>query len=198
LPSSIKYSSVCPESLINSTHVPSPMVFAAFAGSMMLCSPKRFLAMPVLACCWYSAMALTINWRPARTPTAAGATIYSLIETAKANGLEPFAYLRHVFEQLPATRTGESRRLLLPWNVNQTAPTIPAGPPTNPPSEHHPIWTKERLAANGRAPVTGHGRTVGLVPVAAGCVPIPDPVPRLPTKSAHLALDAVPRALTIV
>ncbi|HHM04522.1 MAG TPA: transposase domain-containing protein [Gammaproteobacteria bacterium] len=26
----------------------------------------------------------------------ASATIYSLIETAKANGLEPFTYLRHV------------------------------------------------------------------------------------------------------
>lgn len=58
----------------------------------------------------------------------AGATIYSLIETAKANGLEPFAYLRHVFEQLPATRTRESRRLLLPWNVNQAAPAVPGRP----------------------------------------------------------------------
>ncbi len=55
---------------------------------------------------------------------AAGATIYSLIETAKANNLEPFAYLCYLFECLPATRTQESRRQLLPWNVNRSAQTI--------------------------------------------------------------------------
>jgi len=59
---------------------------------------------------------------------AAGATIYSLIETAKANGLEPFAYLRHVFEQLPATRTRESRRQLLPWHVNLGGQVVPGRP----------------------------------------------------------------------
>jgi hypothetical protein len=37
---------------------------------------------------------------------AAGATIYSLIETPR-HGLEPFAYLRHVFEQLPRRAPGE-------------------------------------------------------------------------------------------
>jgi len=31
----------------------------------------------------------------------ASANLYSLIETAKANGLEPYAYLKHVFTQLP-------------------------------------------------------------------------------------------------
>jgi len=59
---------------------------------------------------------------------AAGATIYSLIETAKANGLEPYAYLRHVFERLPATRTRESRRQLLPWHVNLGGPAVPGQP----------------------------------------------------------------------
>lgn len=37
----------------------------------------------------------------------AGANLYSLIETAKANGLEPYQYLRRVFETLPAARSVE-------------------------------------------------------------------------------------------
>lgn len=51
---------------------------------------------------------------------AAGATLYSLIETAKANGLDPFSYLRHLFERLPSTRTQDERRALLPWNVDRS------------------------------------------------------------------------------
>ncbi|MBF0427174.1 MAG: IS66 family transposase, partial [Magnetococcales bacterium] len=35
----------------------------------------------------------------------ASANLYSLIETAKANGLEPFAYLRHLFTVLPVAQT---------------------------------------------------------------------------------------------
>lgn len=31
----------------------------------------------------------------------ASATIYSFIETAKGNGLNPFKYLQYLFEQLP-------------------------------------------------------------------------------------------------
>ena len=50
----------------------------------------------------------------------AGAILYSLIETAKANGLDPFSYLRHVFERLPSTRTQDERRALLPWNVDRS------------------------------------------------------------------------------
>ena len=47
------------------------------------------------------------------------ANLYSLIETAKANGLEPYAYLRHVFTELPKAETVEAIEALLPGNVVQ-------------------------------------------------------------------------------
>jgi transposase len=50
----------------------------------------------------------------------AGATFFSLIETAKANGLEPFGYLRHIFEKLPLIENPDGYRSLLPWIVNRT------------------------------------------------------------------------------
>lgn len=47
----------------------------------------------------------------------ASATLYSLVETAKANGLEPHAYLSVVFARLPHLTTVEEYEALLPWNV---------------------------------------------------------------------------------
>jgi transposase len=47
----------------------------------------------------------------------ASANLYSLIETAKANGLEPYAYLRKVFTDLPAASNVEDIEALLPHNV---------------------------------------------------------------------------------
>ncbi len=41
---------------------------------------------------------------------------YSLIETAKANHLEPYAYLVHVLNELPYADTVEKIEALLPWN----------------------------------------------------------------------------------
>lgn len=49
----------------------------------------------------------------------ASANLYSLIETAKANGLEPYAYLRYLFTQLPKATTVEDVEALLPGNINQ-------------------------------------------------------------------------------
>ncbi|MCF6263854.1 MAG: IS66 family transposase, partial [Xanthomonadales bacterium] len=46
------------------------------------------------------------------------ANLYSLIETAKANGLEPYAYLRYVFTELPKAETVEAIEALLPGNIN--------------------------------------------------------------------------------
>jgi hypothetical protein len=49
----------------------------------------------------------------------ASAAIYSLIETAKANSLEPYAYLREVFTRLPSQSSDEESQTLLPWNVSR-------------------------------------------------------------------------------
>jgi len=48
----------------------------------------------------------------------ASANLYSLIETAKANGLEPYAYLRYLFTALPKAGTVDVIEALLPGNVD--------------------------------------------------------------------------------
>jgi transposase len=48
----------------------------------------------------------------------ASANLYSLIETAKANGLEPYAYLRYLFTALPKAETVGAIEALLPGNVD--------------------------------------------------------------------------------
>ena len=60
------------------------------------------------------------NWLFAGSPDGAkaSATFFTLIETAKANGLEPYAYLRHIFEKLPLAQTQEDFKDLLPQNTN--------------------------------------------------------------------------------
>ncbi len=47
----------------------------------------------------------------------ASATCYSLIETAKANGLEPYAYILHVLNHIGSADTLEKIEALLPWHV---------------------------------------------------------------------------------
>jgi transposase len=51
----------------------------------------------------------------------ASANLYSLVETAKANGIEPWAYLRHLFEQLPAATEPAEIEALLPHRVDRDA-----------------------------------------------------------------------------
>ena len=59
------------------------------------------------------------NWMfsDSQSGAKASAMYYSIIESAKANGLEPFAYLRALFTQLPSCKTVEDYELLLPWNI---------------------------------------------------------------------------------
>ena len=47
----------------------------------------------------------------------ASANLYSLIETAKANGLEPYAYLRYLYTELPRAESVEAIEALLPGNI---------------------------------------------------------------------------------
>ena len=47
----------------------------------------------------------------------ASAMLYSMIESAKANGLEPYAYLRQVFTLMPQAHSLDEIESLLPWNI---------------------------------------------------------------------------------
>lgn len=61
------------------------------------------------------------NWLFANTPRGANAsaTIYSIVETAKENGLNPYNYLQYLFERLPNIDIQDQNALdeLLPWSV---------------------------------------------------------------------------------
>jgi transposase len=56
------------------------------------------------------------NWLFSGHPNGAhaSATLYSLIETAKANGLKPYLYLRYLFDRLPHCKTEDDYKMLLP------------------------------------------------------------------------------------
>ncbi|MBX3670302.1 MAG: IS66 family transposase [Rhodocyclaceae bacterium] len=59
------------------------------------------------------------NWLFADTPAGAvaSATLYSLLETAKANSIEPYVWLRHVLSRLPHATSLQDYEALLPWNL---------------------------------------------------------------------------------
>lgn len=60
------------------------------------------------------------NWLFANTPRGAdtSAVLYSIVETAKENGIQPLPYLTHLFERLPNMRVSSNTSLdeLLPWH----------------------------------------------------------------------------------
>jgi transposase len=66
------------------------------------------------------------NWLFAGSPDGAkaSATFFSLIETAKANGLEPYAYLRFIFEKLPLAKSDQDLQDLLPQHIDPAAIAI--------------------------------------------------------------------------
>lgn len=61
------------------------------------------------------------NWLFSNTPkgASASAVIYSVVETAKDNRLNPFAYLTFLFEQLPNANLDDLQAIdsLLPWSA---------------------------------------------------------------------------------
>ena len=62
------------------------------------------------------------NWLFSGSPRGAKASVilYSLIETAKANKLEPGTYLKHLFENLPKARSENALISLLPQNIKMS------------------------------------------------------------------------------
>ena len=66
------------------------------------------------------------NWLFAGTEEGAKATaaMYSLVETAKANSLDPYKYLRYLFERIPLASGEDDYRLLLPQYVDRTLPRL--------------------------------------------------------------------------
>ena len=60
------------------------------------------------------------NWLFAGSPSGAdaAATLYSLIETAKACGLDAYQYLRILFEKIPYARSEADYAALLPQNIS--------------------------------------------------------------------------------
>ena len=63
------------------------------------------------------------NWLFADTVAGAHASarLYSLIECAKANGLDPYAYLRYVFTALPKAKSLAEVEALLPTRLDPAA-----------------------------------------------------------------------------
>ncbi len=59
------------------------------------------------------------NWLFADTVggAKASANLYSLIETAKANGIDPYRYLCALFVALPNASCLEDYEALLPWRI---------------------------------------------------------------------------------
>jgi hypothetical protein len=58
----------------------------------------------------------------------ASANLYSLVETAKANGLEPHGYLTQLFTALPHASTVEHFEALLPWSGSKPTAAVSALP----------------------------------------------------------------------
>jgi hypothetical protein len=44
-------------------------------------------------------------------------TVYCLVETAKANNLNPYEYLIYIFEKLPFINSAHDLEALLPWEM---------------------------------------------------------------------------------
>src|SRR5690606_6863953 len=60
------------------------------------------------------------GWLFSDTPAGAhaSAVLYSLLQTAKANDRESYAWLRFVLERLPLAKTVDEIEALLPWNTH--------------------------------------------------------------------------------
>ena len=53
----------------------------------------------------------------------ASANLYSLLETCRANGVEPYGYLKSLLIALPLACTADDYEALLPWRLGKPAAT---------------------------------------------------------------------------
>jgi len=60
------------------------------------------------------------NWLFSGSPRGADASVFffSMIETARENNLNPYGYLKWVFERAPNLKTSDYKKLL-PWNCEK-------------------------------------------------------------------------------
>jgi len=63
------------------------------------------------------------NWLFSGSPRGAHASagLHSLIETAKANGHEPYKYLVHLFDNLPKCKSPDEKEALLPYRLDPSS-----------------------------------------------------------------------------
>ncbi len=61
------------------------------------------------------------NWLFSGSPRGAhsSATLYSLIETARANSIEPYRYLRYLFTKLPLAESRQDYLALTPQHLDR-------------------------------------------------------------------------------
>jgi hypothetical protein len=71
------------------------------------------------------------NWVMSGSPAGAKSScrLYSLIETAKENGLNPYWYLVELYNRVPLMTASDDWSRLLPWNIQLTMPMPPKGKP---------------------------------------------------------------------
>ena len=71
-------------------------------------------------------------WLFSNTPTGAtaSANLYTLVESAKANSVNPYAYLKYVFTRLPNASTDDDLDALMPWGIEPVELAALLVPPT--------------------------------------------------------------------
>jgi transposase len=59
------------------------------------------------------------NWMFSNTANVvkASVTLYSIVETAKANGLVPYEYLNYLRSKIPNLQPGDNINHLVPWKM---------------------------------------------------------------------------------
>lgn len=62
--------------------------------------------------------AVTVLFSDSVAGAKASAMIYSILQTARGNGLEPYAYMRHLLSELPEFQTTEQIESPLPHKID--------------------------------------------------------------------------------